>query len=130
MDGQDDVLVILIGNKCDLEAEREVSTREGELLAKVFILFLRSSASVSASVKTFLYVIFYWPIYNNYTVMVLVLFSYNLLMLIPCLSYRSGGLIPIRTDPVCARTLRWMSFLVVVDFVYHKVLKVCRCVGE
>ena len=34
--GQDDVLVILIGNKCDLEADREVSTQEGELLAKVF----------------------------------------------------------------------------------------------
>jgi len=49
--GKDDVLVTLVGNKCDLEAKREVSTDDGELLAKVFLLFLTSSAAVLASVK-------------------------------------------------------------------------------
>jgi len=34
--GQDDVLIMLIANKCDLEAERVISTLDGELLAKVW----------------------------------------------------------------------------------------------
>lgn len=35
--GQDDVLVMLLGNKCDLETERVISTQEGERLAKVLV---------------------------------------------------------------------------------------------
>jgi len=35
--GQDDVLIMLLANKCDLETERVISTHDGELLAKVFI---------------------------------------------------------------------------------------------
>jgi len=48
------VLVILIGNKCDLEADREVSTQEGELLAKVyFISFFPETCQVLNKLKYF-----------------------------------------------------------------------------
>ena len=62
--GKDNVLVVLIGNKCDLEAKREVSTRDGELLAKVFILFFRSSVAVSLLVKIF-GLFCHWHIFCN-----------------------------------------------------------------
>ena len=35
--GQDDVLIMLLANKCDLESERVISTQDGERLAKVVI---------------------------------------------------------------------------------------------
>jgi len=43
----------LIGNKSDLEADREVSTREGELLAKVCLVSPKKSQLKYT-------VIFYW----------------------------------------------------------------------
>ena len=51
-DGRDDTPMILIGNKCDLDGNRKVSTKEGRDLAKKFeIPFLEVSAKTSINVQ-------------------------------------------------------------------------------
>jgi len=47
-----EVSVVLIGNKCDLEEERQVSYQEGEALAKENnMLFLETSAKLAKNVE-------------------------------------------------------------------------------
>lgn len=49
----DDVVVILVGNKCDLPEKREVSTEEAEQKAQDYhVLFLEVSAKVGTNVKS------------------------------------------------------------------------------
>ena len=49
---QREVLMVLIGNKCDLEEERKVSKEEGENLAKKYgISFYETSAKTGANVQ-------------------------------------------------------------------------------
>ena len=49
---KDDVVVFLIGNKCDLDKEREVSKKEGQTLGEKYkIPFYESSAKLDVNVK-------------------------------------------------------------------------------
>eukprot|EP00331_Platyophrya_macrostoma_P008058 CAMPEP_0176415962 /NCGR_PEP_ID=MMETSP0127-20121128/6090_1 /TAXON_ID=938130 /ORGANISM="Platyophrya macrostoma, Strain WH" /LENGTH=216 /DNA_ID=CAMNT_0017796001 /DNA_START=45 /DNA_END=695 /DNA_ORIENTATION=+ len=46
------MIIFLIGNKCDLESERQVSTQEGETFAKAHnILFMETSAKTAKNVE-------------------------------------------------------------------------------
>eukprot|EP00331_Platyophrya_macrostoma_P030609 CAMPEP_0176456638 /NCGR_PEP_ID=MMETSP0127-20121128/31413_1 /TAXON_ID=938130 /ORGANISM="Platyophrya macrostoma, Strain WH" /LENGTH=216 /DNA_ID=CAMNT_0017846647 /DNA_START=45 /DNA_END=695 /DNA_ORIENTATION=- len=46
------MIIFLIGNKCDLESERQVSTEEGETFAKAHnILFMETSAKTAKNVE-------------------------------------------------------------------------------
>ena len=48
----EDVVVFLIGNKCDLDKDREVSKKDGETLAEKYkIPFYESSAKLDVNVK-------------------------------------------------------------------------------
>lgn len=53
----DNVPIVLVGNKCDLENERQVSYEEGELLAKTFnnCTFIETSAKQSINVEEAFY---------------------------------------------------------------------------
>ena len=52
----DRVPVIIVGNKCDLESERQVSASEGEELAKSFnVPFLETSAKTRVNVEEAFY---------------------------------------------------------------------------
>ena len=42
---QEDVVIMLLGNKCDMSAERVVRTEDGERLAKVHNIMLPSFSS-------------------------------------------------------------------------------------
>ena len=77
----------LVGNKCDLEAKREVSAHDGELLAKVFVSFLTSSAAVKYFVMSFSSYFYNFIFYSH------MCFSYGMLMLMPR--------VPMRTEPFC-----------------------------
>ena len=49
---KEDVIVFLIGNKCDLDKEREVSKKEGQTLGEKYkIPFYESSAKLDVNVK-------------------------------------------------------------------------------
>lgn len=49
---KDKVPIVLIGNKCDLSSDREVSKEEGEKLSKTFACpFFESSAKLALSVE-------------------------------------------------------------------------------
>uniref|UniRef100_A0A6B2LM22 Uncharacterized protein n=1 Tax=Arcella intermedia TaxID=1963864 RepID=A0A6B2LM22_9EUKA len=48
----DAVIIFLVGNKCDLEMERKVSTKEGRDLAQMFnICFFETSAKNSTNIE-------------------------------------------------------------------------------
>uniref|UniRef100_A0A6B2LL11 Uncharacterized protein n=1 Tax=Arcella intermedia TaxID=1963864 RepID=A0A6B2LL11_9EUKA len=49
-------LVVLVGNKCDLEKERRVSTQEGEMFANQYnMLFFETSAKDTTNVEELLF---------------------------------------------------------------------------
>ena len=49
--GDKDVIIILVGNKCDLEKNREVSTQEGEDFAESNkLIFLETSAKIGKNI--------------------------------------------------------------------------------
>ena len=50
---EEDVLLILVGNKSDMDSARQVSTEEGQRLAeKLNLLFFETSAKSGANIKT------------------------------------------------------------------------------
>lgn len=50
--GNPDMTIMLIGNKCDLDARRQVSTEEGERFAKENnLIFLETSAKTAFNVE-------------------------------------------------------------------------------
>jgi GTPase SAR1 family protein len=51
--GQENVVKLLVGNKCDLESERQVSKEEGkEMAAGLGVKFLETSAKEANNVET------------------------------------------------------------------------------
>jgi Ras-related protein Rab-6A len=47
-----DLLIILVGNKIDMAEKRQVSTEEGQMLAKELgVMFIETSAKVGINVK-------------------------------------------------------------------------------
>jgi Ras-related protein Rab-2A len=50
--GNPDMVIMLIGNKCDLDARRQVSTEEGERFAKENnLIFMETSAKTAFNVE-------------------------------------------------------------------------------
>ena len=50
--GNPDMTIMLIGNKCDLDARRQVSTEEGERFAKENgLIFMETSAKTAFNVE-------------------------------------------------------------------------------
>ena len=50
--GNPDMTIMLIGNKCDLDARRQVSTEEGEAFAKEnHLIFMETSAKTAFNVE-------------------------------------------------------------------------------
>lgn len=57
--GNPNMTIMLIGNKCDLEHRRAVSTKEGELFAQENgLIFLETSAKTAANVEAVYYITF------------------------------------------------------------------------
>jgi Ras-related protein Rab-2A len=61
--GNPDMTIMLIGNKCDLDARRQVSTEEGERFAKENgLIFMETSAKTAFNVEEVKFIIIFLPI--------------------------------------------------------------------